>query len=303
MGCRFGWRLHQSGHDVRLIDHWPDHVQAIRARGLEVISESGSSIVRIPASFPDDSKEPADLLIVFTKAMQTESMVQSCLHLIGEHTWVLTLQNGLGNIETIGRYVPKRRILAGVTTWTAELLAPGKIQALGSGDTEITRVDGENTAEVEEIARAMAEAGLRAVVSPNALISIWNKVAFNCVLNPLCTLMNSTVGAVGSYSGTMDLARRIVDEIVLVAKAENIELRREPILAKIGQQFDSRTAAHHLASMVQDMRSGRKTEIGHLNGAIVAKGRQHGIPVPCNELIDHLIRMMEQTRSYQSRVS
>jgi 2-dehydropantoate 2-reductase len=299
MGCRFGWRLYQSGHDVLLIDSWKDHVKAIQANGLEVKTENGSSISKIPASFPSDSKGTAELLIVFTKAMQTQSMVESCLHLIGDKTWVLTLQNGLGNIEIIERYVPKHRILAGVTTFATELLAPGKIQALGSGDTEIMRVEGEISEEVEEIARMMDAAGLRTVISPSALISIWNKVAFNCVLNPLCTLMNNTVGAVGSYSGIMDLAGRIIDEIILVAKAENIQLHRETIIAMIEKQFDPKMASHHLASMLQDMQSGRKTEIEYLNGAIVKKGEQYGIPVPNNEFIYHLILMMEETRKHR----
>jgi 2-dehydropantoate 2-reductase len=84
-----------------------------------------------------------------------------------------------------------------------------------------------------------------------------------------------------------------------VAKAENIPLRREPILERIEEQFAPDTASHHLASMLQDMRSGRKTEIEHLNGAIVKKGRQYGIPVPYNELIYHLICMMETVREHR----
>ncbi len=303
MGCRFGWRLHESGQDVRLIDPWPEHVQAIQARGLEVVTESGSRTVKIPASLPGGCSGTVDLLIVFTKAMQTSDMLESCMHLIGEKTWVLTLQNGLGNIETIERYVPENRILAGVTTFTAKLPAPGTIQALGSGETEMMRVNGETGEDVKEIARLMDEAGLNTAVSPDARISIWNKAAFNCALNPLCTLMNSTVGAVGSCSGILDTAGRIVDEIVLVAKAENVPLRREPILALIEKQFDAATAAHHLSSMQQDMRGGRKTEIEYLNGAVVEKGRRYGIPVPYNQLVYELIRMMEQTRKYGSEPS
>src|SRR5699024_4668171 len=129
--------------------------------------------------------EAVQLLIVFTKAMDTDAMLASCENLIGKGTLVLTLQNGLGNIETLEKYVQRDRVIAGVTTFGTELLCPGKIQALGAGSVQITQVDGKETKEIQQIAKIMNEAGMNAEVSADALISIWNKVAFNCVLNTL----------------------------------------------------------------------------------------------------------------------
>ena len=296
MGSRFGYMLHQSGNDVLLVDKWDEHIHEINHCGLTVINEEGRKISKMKALRPEETTKKVELLIVFTKAMDTDLMLSSCTKIIGEKTRVLTLQNGLGNIETLERYVTKDRVLAGVTTFGTELIGPGKIQALGSGTVQITQVDGKITEEVEQIAAIMNDAGMNADVSANALTSIWNKVAFNCVLNTVCTLMNDTVSAVGSYSQVNEVIEAIIDEIILVAEREEIRLNQDEITNMITEVFDPRMSGNHLPSMVQDMENGRKTEIDYLNGAIVSKGEKYGIPVPVNRIITHFIKMMEEIR-------
>jgi 2-dehydropantoate 2-reductase len=303
MGCRFGSMLFEAGNDVLLVDGWPNHVEAINNKGLEIVNEKGTYIQGITASFPHEARGEVDLLIVFTKAMQTDFMVHSCKHLISEETRVLTLQNGIGNIETLEKYVSKDRLIAGVTTFGTELIGPGKIQALGSGIVQIMQVDGEETNEIQTIANVMNEAGMNVEISSEVFVSIWNKVAFNCVLNTLCTLMKNTVGAVGSYSEIEEVIIEIVDEIVLVAHAENVLIEKNEIVNMIMKVFDPFMAGNHLPSMLQDMENGRKTEIDYLNGAIVKKAELYQIPVPVNRLISHLIKMMEETRGSHIKVS
>lgn len=298
MGCRFGSLLHAAGNDVLLLDEWAEHVELINNKGLQIVNEDGVYTQKIKASFPFEADGEVELLIVFTKAMQTASMIKSCQQLIGEKTKVLTLQNGLGNIEELGKYVPENRLLAGVTTFGTELLGPGKIQALGSGSVQMMQVDGEVTKETEAIVNVMNKAGMNVEISSNVIVSIWNKVAFNCVLNTLCTLVKNTVGAVGSYSEINEVISQIVDEIILVAHAEQIQLDKDEIVNMIINVFDPSMSGNHLPSMLQDMENKRKTEIDFLNGAIVKKAEIHQIPVPVNRLISHLITMMEETRGF-----
>lgn len=299
MGCRFGSMLYAAGHEVTLLDKWREHVEAIQTKGLKVNSGDKNHLIKIPVSFPSDNFEEVELCIIFTKAMQTEDMIQSCLHLLGDQTWVLTLQNGLGNIEIIEQYVDKSRILAGVTTFASELIGPGEIQSLGSGDTQIMRVEGENSEEIRKIVRDMNDAGLNVELSSDVLSSIWSKVAFNAVLNPLCTITNSSVAAVGKSVDFQKMANQIIEEIILVAKSESINLQQEKIINMIKKAIDPQMSGHHLPSMLQDMQNGRKTEIDHLNGMIVSKGEKQGLSVPYNKLICHLIRAMEETREYR----
>jgi len=313
MGCRIGWILHRGGHDVVLIDGWAEHVAAINEHGLVVDDEAGQHVAALPAlrfgDLPDAGGGGAaadpDLVIVFGKAMQTERIAAGSRPLFTPRTWVLTLQNGLGNIEVLARHVAAGRLLAGVTTFATELLGPGQIRALGSGETLLGPVDLDGdgaattgTVGLEAVAAALDGAGLRVTVAPDVLASVWTKVAFNAVLNPLCTLLQVPVGGLAAdpAEDLGEVVAGIVDEAVVVAAAEGVRLDRERVIRLINAQFDPAMAGHHLPSMLQDLLSGRDTEIGHLNGEIARRGARHGVPTPWNRLLFHLVRMLEVTR-------
>jgi 2-dehydropantoate 2-reductase len=298
MGCRFGYHLWEAGYQVLLIDQWEEHVQAIQNYGLEVITEQGTKRASISVDFPEQCKGTVDLLMIFTKATQTESMLLKCRHLIGEETYVLTLQNGLGIIDTILKHVQKERLIAGITTYAVELHAPGKIRACGTGYNKLMLMTGKQTNELKEIVNIMNQAKLNTEITEDILTSIWYKLAFNAVLNPLCTLMESTVASVGSYSNIQDVIRSIIDEIILVAEKEGIMLKHEKILNMIEEVFPKEVSGDHVPSMLQDIRNRRKTEIEFLNGAIMKKGQLYQVPTPNNTLLYHLIKMKEDL--YQS---
>jgi 2-dehydropantoate 2-reductase len=226
-------------------------------------------------------------------------MIRACSHLIGDHTLVLTLQNGLGNIEILGQYVPHERLFAGVTIFGTELLTPGKIQALGTGTVELMRVDGQESETLKQLVDTLNLAGMNVTVSKDVIKTIWSKVAFNSALNPLCALMESTVGQVGSYGEINIVIDGIVSEIVAVGLAEGVEIKHAHIVNMVKNVFDPKMSGNHYPSMCQDMENGRQTEIDYLNGEIVRRGDKHGIAVPYNRLITHLIRLKEQTRLYK----
>jgi len=127
MGSRFGSALYQNGYNVHLLDDWEEHVTAIKQNGLTVINEKGKEQVSIPAQLPQDDSRVADLFIILTKSPKTEAMMKSCLHLLSDQTKILTLQNGLGNIEVLTKYVAKEQVFAGVTTYAAKLIGPGVV--------------------------------------------------------------------------------------------------------------------------------------------------------------------------------
>ena len=113
MGCRFGGALFAAGHEVLLLDGWPEHVCAINAGGLRIDDSRGSAVLRVPAQAFSAAPAAADLVIVFTKATATAAAATAAAGAIGPGTLVLTLQNGLGNIEALQSCVPAARLLAG----------------------------------------------------------------------------------------------------------------------------------------------------------------------------------------------
>lgn len=293
MGCRFGSALTESGCQVTLVDDWQEHIHKINRDGLIVINEKGSSQVPIRASLPEMYDKKAGLMIFFTKSMQTESMIKSCLHLITEKTEVLTLQNGIGNIEVLSQYISENQLFAGTTTYAAKLEGPGTVEAFGSGTIEMMHVKDERKKQAKKIVSILNEAGLRTELSADILKSIWEKAAFNVVLNPLCTLTSSTVGTICTYGSIADVVSGILKEVELVAHAENVPLDRQKVMGVIDSVFDPAMSGHHYSSMYHDIQKGRPTEIDFLNGAIIQKAQKHKIAVPYNTLVYHLIKMLE----------
>jgi 2-dehydropantoate 2-reductase len=318
MGCRFGAALASGEHEVLLLDGWREHVEAISAEGLRVSDERGTSLIAIRAALFPAAPEAADLLIVFAKATATASVAAAAAGAIGPRTLVLTLQNGLGNIEALLPHVPRSRLLVGTTTLGTELVGPGHIRALGTGETVLgslgaasggtasggTASDGTasggtasggTASDAERTVASLASAGIPSRVAADPLAVIWAKVAFNCVMNSLCAIGSIPVSALGLYPGFDSLAGTILDEVASVAAAEGVQVDIPAALALMKAQFDPAASGNHLASTLQDLLNGRPTEIAHLNGAIAARAMGHGIPAPANSLITHLVELLEAT--------
>ena len=298
MGCRFGAALFEAGHHVTLLDGWREHVTAINEAGLRVTDETGTRVLEIPASLPT-AAQPADLVIVFAKATATAAVASAATGAIGPSTLILTLQNGLGNIEALLAHVPSDRLLAGTTTLGTELLGPGHIRALGSGETVLGMLPGEASPvrplAAERIALVLNRAGISARTSSDALGVIWAKVAFNCVMNSLCSIASIPVSALARYDGFDALARSVLDEVAAVARAEGVIVDTAAALRLMHAQFDPSASGGHLASMLQDLMNGRPTEIAQLNGAIAARAAARGIDAPVNAAIARLVGLLEAT--------
>jgi 2-dehydropantoate 2-reductase len=338
MGCRFGAALFEAGHHVTLLDGWREHVTAINEAGLRVTDATGTRTLAVPALFfaeparptpeparptpelsrpsPEPARPagpvgdparsvqgvdgPADLVIVFAKATATAAVAAAATATgaIGPSTLVLTLQNGLGNIEALLAHVPASRLLAGTTTLGTELLGPGHIRALGSGETvlgPLPGVGGVATEPAERIALALYGAGISVRTSPNALEVIWAKVAFNCVMNSLCSIASIPVSALARYGGFDALAASVLDAVAAVARAEGVAVDPAAALRLMHAQFDPSASGDHLASMLQDLMNGRPTEIAHLNGAIAARAAARGVDAPVNTTVSRLIGLLEAT--------
>ncbi|MFL2018798.1 MAG: ketopantoate reductase family protein [Weissella hellenica] len=294
MGSRFGYMLQQSGNDVTLLDLWPEHIEQINDKGLSVEANGEQQFIKIPAAFPKDVHDNYDLILLFTKAMQLEDMLQNITHLLNKKTAILCLSNGIGNLETIQKFAPKSPLLVGTTLWTSELVGPGSVILNGSGYIEFQAINNVSHETLTVINNTLAEAKLNPRESDNVLLSIWKKACLNSVLNSFCTLLDCKVMDLNKSEYVPTLTDKVVLEFEAVAKAKGIPLTEKLALTAINAALAPDQAGDHYPSMHQDISSGRRTEIDYLNGAIALMGRELNIPTPANELITELIHAREE---------
>ncbi|MFC3900930.1 MULTISPECIES: 2-dehydropantoate 2-reductase [Staphylococcaceae] len=295
LGGRVGIQLHESGVDVTLIDKWEEHVNAINEKGMEVHTEDKVYQVPVKAKLLEDIDESYDLIIILTKAMYAEDMLQALYEKNSIHaeTAILTMMNGLGHGDRLAKYVSKDRIYLAVTMWTAGLKGPGQIVLTGSGGIQIQRADGIASKMTEEINDIFNTANLNSIISRDVQHSIWAKATLNSVLNPLCSILDKRIGEFAAYGAVIEMITPIIEEIIEVAGARGVNLDFDASLEKIKAAFPDSAAGLHYPSMHQDLAKGVQTEVDYLNGKISEYGKEYGIKTPNNDMITHLIHQLE----------
>ena len=256
MGSRFGLMLHNAGHEVVLVDGWKDHVEAIQKEGLKANFNGEEVIVKLPALLQSEVTESAtsDLIILFTKAMQLEKMLNDLNPVIHEKTKVLCLLNGIGHEEVIEKFVPKENIFIGNTMWTAGMEGPGRVKLFGSGTVALKNlVDTDDAKEgALEIVEVLNSAGLNANYSENILYAIYKKACVNGTMNGLCTILLSNMYEFGSTTDAHMIVENIVKEFADVAKVENIEINVSEIVEYIESNcYNCKTIGLHYPSIVK----------------------------------------------------
>ncbi|EHJ57711.1 2-dehydropantoate 2-reductase [Streptococcus urinalis FB127-CNA-2] len=291
MGCRFGYQISKTNHQVILLDNWEDHIKAIQENGLKITGDVEET-VKLPIMKPTEATTEADLIILFTKAMQLPQMLQDIKGIIGKETKVLCLLNGLGHADVIRQYIPEQKILMGVTIWTAGLKGPGHAHLEGEGGLHLQSMDPSNKDAGYQVAEMLTEAKLAATYDENVLPNIWRKACVNGTMNSTCALLDCTIGQVFASEYGLALVKEIIHEFVRVGIAEGVDLNEEEIVKYVMEI--SKKASHHYPSMHQDLvQNHRLTEIDYLNGAVAKKAEKFGFETPYCQMITQMIHAKE----------
>jgi 2-dehydropantoate 2-reductase len=265
------------------------HVAAINRDGLR-LSGAGELVGHPRATADAAELPPCDFGIVATKAMHTEPAIAATAHAFADGC-VATVQNGIGNEETLARHV--ERVIRGTTFPAGKLVEPGHVQWDVEGDTTFGPYDKRvPLTEVERLADACTRAGMPAHAVEDARGPQWRKVIFNASTNPIGALTGLTHGRVCERLDLRALVSGLVDEGKAVATAQGIELDADPE-ELIDHAAKPEVAYDHKASMLQDVEARRPTEVDFLNGGIVRFGEEHGVPTPLNAAIWALVKGRE----------
>jgi 2-dehydropantoate 2-reductase len=283
---------------VILIDGWQEHIDLIKQNGLKANFNGEEVVENISIYHQNDVSSvdfSADLVILFTKAMQLDGMMQSINNMVGENTKVLCLLNGIGHEDVIKKYVPLSNIILGNTMWTAGLEGPGKAKLFGNGSIDLQNLGTDGKEAAEEVIEVLNAANLNAKYSDNILSSIYKKACVNGTMNGLCTILDSNMADFGETDVADDIVEAIVSEFAAVAERENATLNVPEVLAQIKTCYNRETIGLHHPSMYQDLIiNNRLTEIDYINGAIVRKGKEYGIETPYCSFLTQLVHAKEQ---------
>ena len=300
MGSLFGGYL-ADVCDVCLYSRNPGYVAAVSENGLIMTQGDKKWVKKIEVTGDPAKIGPCDVAIVFVKGTGTEKAVQDAMiSCITPETLVITLQNGIGNVDVIRKHVPADQIAYGFTVLTSDLKATGHIEltALKTAPTYATPLTEKARPKVGRLVDSLNKAGLETYISDDIDEKIWRKLLVNCSENTLCAILKVNVTELMiTTPESFEIGKQIIFEVSDVARAKGINITRQEALQHVLDVTGS--VPGHVPSMVFDIGNKKPTEIDVLNGAVVAEGKRLGVPTPINEVIVNMIKALE--KNYHSR--
>ncbi|MDW7709587.1 MAG: 2-dehydropantoate 2-reductase [Deferrisomatales bacterium] len=296
LGSIFGSLLARGGFRVSLIEILEERVRLIDREGLWVQMPSGERVhTRLSITGKPGTLGRQDVVMVCVKGYHTASAVRDALPLLGPDTLLLSVQNGLGNLETIAEAVGPERVVGGITAHSGMPVGMNEVRYVGGLGPllVIGPYDGVRRPGFDRLLEALRGGGLdvQDVADINGVI--WKKLIANVATNCVAALTGLTGGRAVLHDDTVRLIRALAGELAAVARAKGIDLPELQAPGEFALKAFASTRDNKV-SMLQDVEAGRPTEIGNLNEVIVAEGARLGIPTPYNEAVSWLVRGVEE---------
>ncbi|MCP9447543.1 MAG: 2-dehydropantoate 2-reductase [Nitrospira sp.] len=278
----------------------PKTLAAVRQRGLTVKSAAGSFTVRPQAASNVHDLPAPDLIILGVKAYDLDEVMDQIEPVVTDKTVILTLQNGIDTEDRLLNRFQRDCVVGGVAYIYSKIAEPGIIEHYKRGAVAIGELMGHESPRLLAIRDLFAAAGIPCHLAKDIRRTKWEKMCWNCVFNPITVLINDRVALALDHPEMMGVIRQIVGEVAAVSAASKVPLppdMPERVVKATQEIRDIHT------SMYDDWVAGRRTEIDALNGYIVKKGRELGIPTPVNEALTAMIKTLtEKERAGPGRV-
>jgi 2-dehydropantoate 2-reductase len=290
VGAYFGARLRAAGEDVVLCARG-EHLRAIREHGLDIASIRGDLKIEITATDTPRDCAPYDLILFCVKAYDTDAAaraIEGCLKPGGA---ILTIQNGVENEAKLAAIFGREAVMGGNARVGVEIVAPGKIAHLSTGQIDFGELDGRESQRASAIAAVLQRAGILGEFSRDIMTLRWDKLIWNGAMNTVATLTRRRVGEILDDAESMKLLRTLMKEIVDVARAEGAKISDDRIDTYIAHSQKNLRALK--TSTQQDLEHGKALEYEALSGAVVRAARRHNISVRANETIYALMRLLD----------
>jgi 2-dehydropantoate 2-reductase len=295
MGSLYGSLLapHAS---VVIVDSWAAQIAAINANGLTLTGIDGVLRPALRAVTYEDVSPlagQADIVISLVNAGSSAAAAGVAGLVLKPEGYLLTLQNGIGNIEAYERVLGSGRVLAGLSYHSAAIRGPAVVEHTHRGPTWIGEIDRQRTARLAALEALLEKAGAQPHIVEDVVGYVWSKFIHNVAINAVCAVAGIRVGEIPTTPGADELQTKIIEEALAVVKARGVSLADPDPMAAIKAFCRIK---FNKPSMLQHMEASRETEIDALNGAVVQLGVEFGIPTPYNESLTWMVRSMQHHR-------
>ncbi|MBI4339583.1 MAG: 2-dehydropantoate 2-reductase [Chloroflexi bacterium] len=293
LGGFLGARLAHAGEEVAFIARG-DTLRTIREHGLRVESPQGDFVAH-PALATDLPAQAgvADAVVVGVKAWQVPEAAQAIRPLVGEHTAVLPVQNGVEAPFQLAAVLGKEHVLGGAITVVVQTVAPGHVQHVTPGaDLSLGELDNRRSQRVERLRDAFLRARINAVIPADIQAALWAKLLYIAAMSGLGAVTRAPLGAWRAIPETRAMAQEAMQEVFAVASARGI-LLSEGVVREMMAVAD-RFPAESTTSMYRDIAAGRPSELDFINGSVVRLGAEAGVPTPVNAFIYHSLLPQER---------
>lgn len=293
VGGYFGGMLARAGAKITLIGR-PVHVDVWAREGLFLDSARFQETIPVAASTEVAASRDADLVLFSVKSPDTEETARQLARYIRRDALVVSLQNGVDNVDRM-RAAAALDPIAAVVYVASSMPAPGRVKHGGRGDLLVGDLPGRTApprdATVARVSAWFEAAAVPCRVSPDIEADLWTKLIMNAALNAISAVVHATYGDIVAIPESRETVRRLVDECVAVARAGGVSLPATDF-AQMVWAFAEKVGPIY-SSTSQDLERGKRTEIDALNGFVVRRGAELGVPTPVNQSLLALVKLRE----------
>lgn len=285
-------------NDVILLEKDQSRVSKINADGIKVHEKDNDITFYVNAAQIDNyiPEYTVDLVIVFVKSMFERDALDGAKPLIGNNTYLMTLQNGEGHEALLLDYAPAERVIIGTTQDNSSIIENGHVNHGGAGHTYIGLVSGD-TNTIEHIADNFTRCGFETHTSDNIKRLIWNKLFLNASASALTALFQTNLGFIVDNPNAWELAQNLIAETVLTANADGQSFDVDEVTAEIKGHLERSKGGY--TSIYADIKAGRRSEVDTISGAVVKAAERLGVDVPNMKFVVSAIHAMEYKNSHK----
>ncbi|MCZ1267610.1 ketopantoate reductase family protein [Paenibacillus tundrae] len=315
LGTIAGAYIAAGGQNVELIDVYQAHVDALNQTGAQITGTTDFQ-AKVTAITPEDMSGTYDLILLLTKQLYNESVLQDLLPFLNDQSVVLSLQNGIPE-EKVASIVGRERVIAGSVEFGATFIEPGvsrlttEFSRFKQYAFQIGELNGETTERIQQIKSILDLVG-GTHISDNLVGTKWSKLLINNAFSGLSAALNVEYGVVFDHDISIVSAVRIADETIKVGHAngvkfatmsgfdiESLEIQSEEDIPERIKTLRVLMESSRLlkASMLQDLEKQRKTEIDYINGVVPRSASGKQISTPYNDMVLRLVKQAEESQT------